>query len=205
MTATQPPAGRGPTVILVGGPMTVDDGSTLDSRQPIAGDPASEVTRKCLATSLLWWTTAFSLAGLLLDSDDASRHALLVGGRSVVELEPDGALRQLRLRSLLPGGTATVELVRTHRAQPLPEGFDEASALRSWSGEPAGVVGFKSSGPGRWRFLDGDEYYLRWAGPQLGAGVIIDTSDSSPAARTSARISSALWSSGGSTTSGSSW
>lgn len=178
MTSNQPPASDGPTVILIGGPMTVDDGSTLDSRQPIEGDAASKVTRESLATSWLWWTTASSLAGLLLDSEKSSRFALMIGTRTVVELQPDGALRRIRLRSLMSGGTGTVELVRTHRAQPLPDGFAEAAALTSWSGEAAGIVGFKRGEPGRWGFLDGDDYYLGYAGPLLGAGVIVDTSDS---------------------------
>ena len=33
------PPGVGTRIILIGGPMTVDDGSTLDSRQPVTGDP----------------------------------------------------------------------------------------------------------------------------------------------------------------------
>ena len=76
----------GQRIILIGGPMTVDDGSTLDSRQPVTGDPASNVTRVSLATSLLWWTTASSLVGQILDSKENDPYALShrqsLGGRA---------------------------------------------------------------------------------------------------------------------------
>ena len=79
-----------PTIILVGGRMTVDDGSTLDSRQPIRGDPWSVVTNNSLATSLLWWTTIASLVDRLLEAASQSDpFALVIGSRSIVEVRPD--------------------------------------------------------------------------------------------------------------------
>ncbi len=113
----------GRTIILIGGPMTVDDGSTLDSRQPVTGDPGSSVRLDSLASSLLWWTTVSSLVGQILDSAGDDPYALVIGNRSVVELRQDGRLRRLGLRSILSGGTSTVELIRTHRHEPLPAGY----------------------------------------------------------------------------------
>ena len=73
------------------------------------------MTRSSLATSLLWWITASSLVGQILDSAGDDPYALVIGNRSVVELRQDGRLRRLGLRSILSGGTSTVELIRTHR------------------------------------------------------------------------------------------
>lgn len=162
----------GRTIILIGGPMTVDDGSTLDSRQPVTGDPGSSVRLASLASSLLWWTTVSSLVGQILDSAGNDPYALVIGKRSVVELRQDGRLRRTALRSILSGGTTTVKLIRTHRHEPLPAGYTAGNSL------PIGdEVGFSLGEPGqRWRFLDdSNEFYMPWAGPKLGAAIIVDT------------------------------
>lgn len=157
--------------------MTVDDGSTLDSRQPLTGDPASQITHTSLATSLLWWSAASSLVNLILDCADDDPFALVIGNRSVVDLRQDGRLHRTRLRSLLSGGTTAVELIRTSIDEPLPAGYEEATILRNWSGHNMGTVGFKRGTPGkRWRFLNGNEYYLTQAGAHLRATVIVDAS-----------------------------
>ncbi|MEZ0070091.1 hypothetical protein ABIA32_006143 [Streptacidiphilus sp. MAP12-20] len=167
-----------PTIILVGGPMTVDDGSSLDSRQPLIGDPASHVTHSSLATSQLWWITASSLVGRLLDSAGEGSFALLVGNRSVVELRPDDTLRRTGLRSVLPGGSSEVELIRTAWDEPLPDGYAFVHRLQNWNNQVMGTVGFKPGDPAsRWRFLKGSEFYLSAAGKEIGASVVIDTSE----------------------------
>ncbi|MFG2456522.1 hypothetical protein ACGFWE_05550 [Streptomyces sp. NPDC048523] len=167
-----------PTIILIGGPMTVDDGSSLDSRQPVAEDPTSHVTHASLASSLLWWLTASSLVGRLLDSAGESAFALLVGQRSVVQLRHDGSLRRTGLRAVLPGGTTELELIRTSFDEPLPNSYTEAHRLESWDGTVMGTVGFKTNTPSRrWRFLKGNEFYLDKAGERIGAAALIDTSE----------------------------
>ena len=178
----------GRTIILIGGPMTVDDGSTLDSRQPVTGDPGSSVTLASLASSLLWWTTVSSLVGQILDSAGNDPYALVIGKRSVVELRQDGRLRRTALRSILSGGTTTVKLIRTHRHEPLPAGYvyDDSLSQLFPGGES---VGFSLGEPGqRWRFLDdSNEFYMPWAGPKLGAAVIVDTNGVSRPYETDAR------------------
>jgi hypothetical protein len=179
MSARQHTGSSGPMIILIGGPMTVDDGSSFDSRQPVDQDPTSHVTQVSLATSLLWWLTASSLVGRLLDSAGESAFALLVGRRSVVELRHDGSLRRTRLRAVLPGGTTELELIRTSFDEPLPDSYTEAHRLESWNGTVMGTVGFKTAAPSRrWRFLKGNEFYLDKAGERIGAAVLIDTSES---------------------------
>lgn len=178
MSGHQHASSTGPTIILIGGPMTVDDGSSLDSRQPVANDPTSHVTHASLATSLLWWLTASSLVSRLLDSAGDSAFALLVGQRSVVELRHDGSLRRTGLRAVLPGGTTELELIRTSFDEPLPDSYAEAHRLESWDGTLMGTVGFKTKPPSRrWRFLKGNEFYLAKAGKRIAATVLIDTSE----------------------------
>ncbi|WP_042379779.1 hypothetical protein [Streptacidiphilus melanogenes] len=180
-----------PTIILVGGPMTVDDGSSLDSRQPVTGDPASHVTHSSLATSQLWWLTASSLVGRLLDSAGDNAFALLLGNRTVVELQPDDTLRRTGLRSVLQGGSSELELIRTSMDEALPDGYTFAHRLQNWNNEVMGTIGFKPGDPGsRWRFLKGNEFYLSAAGKVIGASVVIDTSETVTG---SDRLSSAVF------------
>jgi hypothetical protein len=169
----------GPTIVLVGGPMTVDDGTTLDTRQPIVGDADSQMTRRCLESSWLWWMTVSSLVNPMLSSAKEGAFALVIGSRSAVELRQDGTIRRRSLRALLPGGGTTVQVVRTGIGEALSDEYEPVTTLRNWNGDGLGTVGLKRGSPRRsWWFLDGNEYYLEFAGPQLAPSVIIDTSDS---------------------------
>lgn len=173
-----PPGPSAATIILVGGPMTVDDGSQLDSRQPIAGDPTSHSALASLSTSPLWWLTTSSLVSRLLDGAGDGSFALMIGNRTVVELRQDGSLRRSSLKSLLPGGTTSAHVLRTSFGEPLPDGYTPVETLRNWNGSAMGTVGFKLGDVGcRWRFVDGNEYYLAKAGRHIGAYVVLDTGE----------------------------
>ena len=174
---------RAATVLLIGGPMTVDDGSTLDSRQPVIGDPSSRVTRASLATSLLWWTTVTSIVGPILDSSGPGAFALVIGTRSVVEVRPDGDLRHIRLRSMLPGGSTTVDVLRCVD-EPLPDGYELVAreTLEQWRESKDhrqlevlfGCRFHRESE--RWVFLNRGEYYLPLAAARVRPSVVVDTS-----------------------------
>ena len=161
-----------PVIILIGGMMTVDDGTSIDSRQAVEGDPSSRVTHASLATSLLWWITAASLIGPVLDSAAADAFALVLGGRSVAGLRPDGTMRRTSLRSFLPGGTGNIEIKLAR--EPLPGRFGLLPDAYY-----NGTLGLDPGEPGkRWRFFNGNEYFLRHAGTAIGPSAIIDTSRS---------------------------
>ncbi|WP_156994341.1 HIRAN domain-containing protein [Pseudonocardia acaciae] len=168
----------GPTIILIGGQMTTDDGARLDSRQPLDGDRRSEVMLRSLSTSLLWWRTASSLATPLLDGAGPDAFALLVSTqRTIVELRHDGTTQRTRLNAMLPGGTTTTQLIRVLGNERLPEHYQEAHILRDWSDNHyIGTIGVKPGAAGkRWRFLRGGEYYLAYAVKKINPVMIIDT------------------------------
>ena len=168
---------RSPTIVLVGGPMTVDDGTSLDSRQPITGDPTSRISHACLTNSLLWWLTTASLVGPLLDYAGEEALVLALGNRSVVELKANGDLRRSRLSAVLPGGATTIDLVRVIKDEVLPEGFVPVGADFD-STDPdrsRGSLGCHTKDPARrWQFYTGNDFYLQWAGPDIGPAVIVD-------------------------------
>ena len=166
----------GPTVILIGGPMTVDDGTSFDTRQQIEGDENSEVTLRSLATSPLWWRTTISVVMPILESAGEQAFALVIGQRSVVELRQDGSAKRTSLRSLLPGGTSRAEIVRSEMGKAVPDGYEEATVLRNWEKADMGTIGVKRGEAGcRWRFLEGNEYYLAQAGQTIAPKVVVDT------------------------------
>ena len=163
-------------IVLIGGSMTLDDGSTLDSRQPVDGDPAGRVSRSGLVTSLLWWQTVITLVSSILDSAEEDSFAMIIGSRSVMELRQDGTLRRTGLRSLLPGGSTTVAVVRAHGNEPFEDGFEAVPSAAWWQGHER--IGIKHGQRGqRWWFFNGDEYWLGHAGPTLRPAVIIDTGE----------------------------
>jgi hypothetical protein len=176
MTARRPRDGdTGPTVILVGGLMTVDDGTALDSRQPIDGDPECRTMRRCLAGSMLWWLTTVSVVNPMLDDAGPDAFALVIGPRTVLELQADGSLRRHRLRSILRGGLSTVEL-RGPTNQDLNAEYEQANEASDWRR----AVWFRQGRPLRpWRILsrESDEWYLPQAGGVLQPTVIVDTGD----------------------------
>ncbi|HEY5230643.1 MAG TPA: hypothetical protein VIJ11_07110 [Galbitalea sp.] len=169
----------GPTVILLGGLMTVEDGSTLDSRQPITDDPQCRIMRTCLAGSMRWWLTAISLVQPLLRAAGNDAFCLIIGGRTLLELEADGSMRRTGLRSVVPGGLSRVEIVRTGIEESLDPKYEPAGKMDpSWNGTSMGEIGLLHSEPRRpWRVLDGNEWYLKQAGPTLRPAVIIDTTE----------------------------
>lgn len=167
----------GPTIILVGGHMTADDGTRLDSRQPLDGDRRSEVMLRSLATSLLWWRTVSSLATPILDNAGPDAFALLMSTqRTMAELRHDGTIQRTRLNALLPGGTTTTELIRVLGNEGLPEGYQQAHTLLDpYDNHYIGAIGVKHGTPRkRWRFLRG-EYYLAYAVENINPALIIDT------------------------------
>jgi hypothetical protein len=156
--------------------MTVDDGSSFDSRQQLDGDENSEVTLRSLATSPLWWHTAISVVMPILASAGDDAFALVIGPRSVIDLRQDGTTKRTSLRSILPGGVSKIELIRSGIREGLPPGYEKAKILRNWGREHMGDIGFKRGEPGaRWCFLDGNDYYLTDSVASIAPAVIIDT------------------------------
>ncbi len=160
--------------------MTVDGGTRIDSRQPIADDPECRVMRTCLGASLLWWLTVISVVEPILSDAGDDAFALVLGFRTLLDLQGDGSVRRTRLRAMVPGGLTSIKLVRTGINEALPPGVEPAGSMDpSWTGESMGEVGLIFTEPRcPWRVLDGNEYYLAQAGPTLRPTVIVDTTDS---------------------------
>ena len=91
----------GRTIILIGAPMTVDDGSTLHSRQPVTVYLRIVLHSPALAARCCGGPPCSSLSVRSLYSAGNDPYALVIGNRSVVELLQDSRLRRTALRSIL--------------------------------------------------------------------------------------------------------
>lgn len=154
--------------------MTLDDSTELDSRQTIKGDASAQIAHKSLATSWLWWETVASLVLPILETSGPDAFALILGQRSVVEVNSHGELKRTRLRSVLRGGVSAISVVRTTGDDSLPATYDEIADLgSSWSGDSLGIVGANLGESGaRWRFIE--RYgYLRQTVPKIRPGAIV--------------------------------
>jgi hypothetical protein len=93
-----------PTIIMVGGIFTTEDGTVLDSRQPMVGDPRGQVLYRTLSRSHLWWEVVRSLADAVVKSKPSS-YALVDGPRQVFDLISGGAIKRVSLSDFLAVGT----------------------------------------------------------------------------------------------------
>ena len=151
--------------------MTVDDGTNLDSRQEIDGDPRSETTSRALAISHLWWKTVESLVVPILESAGHDAFAAIIGKRSITEMQADGSTRRTFLRKFLHGGVTTDEVVQYVPGYPLPDGFEEVEQIPTWDNEGYYTVGLKrGDASARWHFIDGVS-----AIKALGPTVVVET------------------------------
>jgi hypothetical protein len=89
---------------MVGGVFTTEDGATVDSRQPMAGDPTNQVAYRSLVRSHLWWATTRSLVDPIVKSSPAF-YCLVDGPHQVFDLASDGGIKRVSLSDLLSVGT----------------------------------------------------------------------------------------------------
>jgi hypothetical protein len=103
----------------------------------------------------------------LAGDDDA--YALITGQRSARTPQSDGTIKRRGLRSQLPGGVGLLHLERTDTPK---SGWVKAASY----GHSGLVVAFrKDEGRARWRFLQGEPYYLAFVALALGARAVVDT------------------------------
>jgi hypothetical protein len=163
--------------------MRVDDGTIVDSRQEIAGDPRSEVIGRTLATSHLWWKVAESVVTPMLDSAGSEAFAIVIGKRSVSEIPSDGSIRRTFLSKVLSGGVIRDRAALFDIDSEQPDGFQETVQIPStWDPDGMEMLAVQRGvGTARWHFLDppiGEAIALlapdvivdtdRWLGDDLG-------------------------------------
>lgn len=96
----EPP--QGPTIVLIGGEVTLDSGARIDTRRPFAGDKWDFTLRTVLGGSEAFWHTAKSLTDIILDQDvSPDPWALAWVKKTIKRPKADGSFSRVRTVSYL--------------------------------------------------------------------------------------------------------
>jgi hypothetical protein len=169
-----------PTIVLIGGQLTLTDGSEVDSRQSATDEKTAGALQAALTGSAAWWSTVSSIVVPTLDESEGG-FAVILSRRSRFRATLGGEPRRSVLRKVLRGAVGSVSVMRSDIGESLPTGYRNLARLRSSGGADMGSVGVRFDDPApRWCFVDGSEYYLRLVANHLGACVLIDTTGELP-------------------------
>ncbi|MBI5493540.1 MAG: hypothetical protein HY904_00850 [Deltaproteobacteria bacterium] len=91
----------GPTILLIGGTITLESGTALDTRQRIDGDTWDFCLRHSLAGSEQWWSAAHGLVKVLLDAAGSDAWALVWTAKTVMAPKADGTFTRRRIGTVL--------------------------------------------------------------------------------------------------------
>ena len=95
----------GPTIVLIGGEMTLESGATLDSRQPLEADEWDVVLRAALGTAEAWWVLAKELVDVVLAQHARTdAWALAWVDKTLKRPRSDGTFTRVRPSSFLGAG-----------------------------------------------------------------------------------------------------
>jgi hypothetical protein len=170
-----------PIIVLIGGQLTLTDGSVVDSRQPVPDEMIAGALRAALTGCAEWWSAVSSIVVPTLE-DPEGGFAVILGQRSIVRTSLDGETRRSRLSKFLRGAVGSVSAIHSGMGKPLPGGYRSLAAFRGSQGSDVDFIGVRFDDPmPRWCFVDGGDYFLRLVVNRIGARVIIDTTDGLPA------------------------
>jgi hypothetical protein len=170
-----------PTIVLIGGQLTLTDGSVVDSRQPAADENTAGALHAALTGCAEWWSAVSSIVVPTLD-DPEGGFALILGRRSIVRTSLDGETRRSRLSKFLRGDVGSVSAIHSGRGRSLPGGYRSLAAFRDSQGSDMDFIGVRFDDPmPQWCLVDGSDYFLRLVVNRIGARVIVDTTGGLPA------------------------
>jgi hypothetical protein len=92
----------GPTIVLVGGRLTLDDGSQVDSQQPMKDAATARAVQRALVSCAEWWSAVVSV--VIPTLDDAEGGFALADQRTIARVTSDGRVSRVRLPRYPRGG-----------------------------------------------------------------------------------------------------
>ena len=122
---------RAVTVVLLSGRMTLSDGSTIDSRQPVDGPATQRAVSQALTSSPEWWAAVSSLVLPTLD-EPPHGFALVLAARTTARGTADGDVQRSSLRRVLRGGIGTLSIQRSGMNATLSPEYSLVATLRNW-------------------------------------------------------------------------
>lgn len=145
----------GLSIILVGGVFTTEDGVTMDSRQPMEGDPTCQVFYRSLSRSHLWWETVRSLVDPIV-RDAGGGYALVDGPHQVFDLASDSGIKRVSLADLLAVGSPEAHWRFPHDERP------NVASIRDVYGGATALVDIAQAGKSGAEVLSSFSARVRW-------------------------------------------
>lgn len=116
-----------PSVIMIGGEITLHGGETFDTRQQMQGEPWDAIQRAACFRSKFWWSKALEVASFILDDQNQDAWGLLWAPKSLYVANPDGSTKRTGLRGFV-GSAVTADLMRPEFANDRSIEFDRSEA-----------------------------------------------------------------------------
>ena len=116
-----------PTIVLIGGQLTLTDGSVVDSRQSVADEKTAHALQAALTGCAEWWSAVSSIVDPTLNNSEGG-FAVVLGRRSTVRTALDGEMHRAGLRKLLRGSVGSVSVMRSGINEPLPTDYQNSRA-----------------------------------------------------------------------------
>lgn len=109
---------KGPTIILIGGRVTLDSGAELDTRRPIAGDDWDFTLRAALGGSEAFWQRAKDLTDTILDEHpDEDSWAFAWVNKTIKRPKADGSFTRVRTIKFLDDAVRLTDVLRPNKTE----------------------------------------------------------------------------------------
>lgn len=83
------------TIVFIGGVLTLEDGSVVDSRQPFADRVFARAVQRALVSSSEWWSVLVSIVIPTLDDND--HGYAFINARTIARVMDDGRISRVRI------------------------------------------------------------------------------------------------------------
>jgi hypothetical protein len=144
-----------PTIVLIGGQLTLSDGSEVNSRQDATDDLTAGALQDALIGCPEWWSAVSSIVVPTLADPEGGFAVIFSPRRSILHVTSDGEIHRRALRKFLPGTFGSVSVMRSSKAESLPADYRILARLRSPKGTDMGSVGVRFDNPiPRWSIVD---------------------------------------------------
>lgn len=117
-----------------------------------------------------WWAVVESVVAPILASAGSGSYCLAHTPRSVVVPQADRSVKRRRLTALLSGGVGTLEINPANTVEQRDGLADDFTVIER---DNQRWLGIRKVGDARWRFLEGNEFYLRELEPDPDCEVIV--------------------------------
>lgn len=169
-----------PTIVLIGGQLTLADGSEVNSRQDATDNVTADALHVALIGCAEWWSTVSSIVVPTLEDPEGGSAVIYSARPSILHVTSDGEIHRRALRKVLRGTVGSVSVMRSPKGESLPVDYRCLARLRQPNGSDYGSVGVRFDNPiPRWSIADVTDNYFRLVATRMSR-VLVDATGTFP-------------------------